>query len=117
MTVWVRVRLPAAMVMVAVRDWVEVLAATEYEKVWLPLWVVDSLLVSQGTLLLQFQLVLEETVKVSLPPVAGILRVVGLTVRVISAAAWVTMWERARPPAVRVMVAVRAWVEVLRATE
>ena len=39
------------------------------------------MLVSQGTLLLQFQLVLEETVKVSLPPVAGMLRVKGFKAR------------------------------------
>ena len=74
-TVWVRVMLPAVMVMVPVRLEVEVLGATEQENLWLPLWVVFSLLVIQEALSLQFQLVLEETMKIPFPPVAGILRV------------------------------------------
>ena len=83
----------------------------------MPFWEADSLLVSQAALSLQLQLVLEETAKSPLPPVVGILRVVGLTVRVISAADWETVWVRVRLPAVMVMVAVRVWVEVLGATE
>ena len=116
-TVWVRVRLPAVMVMVALRAWVEGLAATEYKKVWLPGWLVGSLLVSHGALELQVQVVLVETVKAPLLPVAGMLRVVGLTVRLLPPPVWVTVWVRVMFPAVMVMVAVRIWVEVLGATE
>ena len=75
------------------------------------------MLVSQMALSLQFQVVLEVTVKVPLPPVAGILRVVWLRVRITSAPAWVTVWVLVRLPAVIVMVAVRLEEEGLGATE
>ena len=42
------------------------------------------MLVSQAALLLQLQVVFEVTLKVTLPPVAGMLRVVSLRVRVAS---------------------------------
>ena len=75
------------------------------------------MLVIQGALLFQFQVVLEEMVKVPLPPVAGMLRVAWLRVRVTSTPAWVTVWVRVRLPAVMVMVPVRLAVEGLRPTE
>ena len=80
-------------------------------------WLVDSLLVSHGALELQVHLVLAETVKAPLLPVAGMLRVVGLTVRLLPPPVWETVWVRVRLSVVMVMVAVRDWVEVLGATE
>ena len=75
------------------------------------------MLVSQGALLLQVQLLFEETMNISFPPVAGILRVAWLMARSGPAPAWVTVWVRVMLPAVMVMVAVRFEVEVLDATE
>ena len=75
------------------------------------------MLVSQRALLLQVQLLFEETMNISFPPVAGILRVAWLMVRSGPAPAWVTVWVRVMLPAVRVMIPVRLAVEVLGATE
>ena len=83
----------------------------------MPLWEVISLLVSQSALLLQFQVVLEETVKIPFPPVAGILMVSKLRSKMVSAApCWVTVKVVTAPREKKRMVAVRSSPRRLGAT-
>ncbi len=83
--VWVRVAaLPPEVVVkviLAVRELAEVLGCQLKLKDWLPLWLVDSLAVTQDALSLHLQLVFEETVMVLPPPLEDVEVDVAFSVR------------------------------------